>query len=102
VSSIVVVRRRPVVVIVTAVKCTRARDASRVNLVSARRFNALEASEKVIHLNLGVSIRRFCVGNLRNGWLLRAVSASNRQILIASLGGPDLLRGALASTRGAS
>jgi hypothetical protein len=50
-------------------------------------------SEKVVDLNLGARIRRFFVENLRNSWLLRAIFAANRQILIANLFGPDFLRG---------
>jgi hypothetical protein len=48
-----------------------------------------------VDLNLGARIRRFFVENLRNSWLLRAILASNRQIPIANLFGPDFLRGYL-------
>jgi len=50
-------------------------------------------SEKIVDLNRVARIRHFFVGNLRNSWLLRAISASNWQILIANLFGPDFLRG---------
>jgi len=46
-----------------------------------------------VDLNLVARIGHFFVGNLRNSWLLRAISALNRRILIASLFGPDFLRG---------
>lgn len=46
-------------------------------------------SEKVMVLNLAARICRFFVGCLRNSGLLRAISAFNRQIPIASLFGSD-------------
>jgi len=49
-------------------------------------------SEKVVDLNLGARIRHFSVENLRNSSLLRAIFASNRQILTTNLFGPDFLR----------
>jgi hypothetical protein len=46
-------------------------------------------------LDLGAGIRPFLVTSLRNSWLLRAICASNGQIPIADLFGPDLYRGSL-------
>jgi len=43
-------------------------------------------------LDLGAGIRPFFVTNLRNSRLLRVIGASNGQIPIADLFGPDLIQ----------
>ena len=45
--------------------------------------------------HLVAKMHRFGVADLRNSWLLRAIRALNRHILIDNLFGPDLLRGSI-------
>ena len=52
-----------------------------------------------MNLYLRSKISSFFVENLRNSWLLRAISASNLNILDRNLLRPELIRGSLANTQ---
>ena len=48
-----------------------------------------------MNLHLGAKKSSFCVANLRNSWLLRAIGALNLALLAPNLLSPEQIRGSL-------